>query len=167
MQARAYQRSRTTATVPNILHVDDDRDEALLVRAAFERARVLVQLQNATDGQEAIDYLCGSGPYSDRRKFPIPDLILLDLNMPGMDGFDVLAWLRHQEQFQEIPVLIFSSSEDPADMRRARELGAAGHIVKTSQFDELVASVGTVVREKVLSEGAGFAGVNSILALAN
>ena len=90
------------------------------------------------NGQEAIDYLQGSGQYSDRSKHPLPGLLLLDLKMPLMDGFDVMAWLRGQPQFNTLPVVVLTSSKLQTDVEKSRELGVYDFRVKPHSFEDLV-----------------------------
>jgi CheY-like chemotaxis protein len=127
--------------VRTILHVEDDPNDAFLVQHAFEKAGVQVQLRLAADGQQALDYLAGSGAYGDRCAFPMPDLVLLDLKMPKLSGFDVLAWLRGQERFGSLPVIILSSSEHCEDKTHAQKLGATAYEVKSPGFERVVQRV--------------------------
>ena len=90
-----------------------------------------------TDGQKAIDYLAGSGVFAERGKYPLPDMIFLDLKMPGRDGFDVLAWIR-QEHKSKVPVAVLTSSPEEIDRKRARELGADCYLLKPPTTSMLV-----------------------------
>jgi CheY-like chemotaxis protein len=90
------------------------------------------------NGQEVVDYLAGKGKYAERDKYPMPRLLLLDLKMPWMDGFDVLAWLRSQAQFNALPVVVLTSSKLQKDIDRSRELGVYDYRVKPQSFDDLV-----------------------------
>ena len=87
-------------------------------------------MQAVGDGAEAIDYLRGVDDYADRQRFPIPALILMDLKMPRMDGFEFLGWLRREPGLRLIPVVVLSSSNLPHDVRRAYDLGANSFVVK-------------------------------------
>jgi CheY-like chemotaxis protein len=90
------------------------------------------------DGQEAISYLAGEGIYSDRSQHPEPCLLLLDLKMPKVNGFEVLEWLREQPPLRDnLPVIVLSSSAQDVDVRRAFELGAHEYLVKASSFERL------------------------------
>ena len=114
------------------LHIDDDKDEILFVARAFRQAPAQVKVEHVTDGREAVRYLEGKGKYEDRRKYPLPNVILLDLKMPDFDGFDFLQWLRSQagSDLHLIPVIVVAASVDPADVRRAYALGASSYIHK-------------------------------------
>ena len=111
------------------LLVEDNEDDAFFMQRAFEEARLKNPLHIVTDGQQAIRYLAGENGYADRAKHPAPDLIFLDLKMPGMDGFEVLAWIR-KEQNSKVPVAILTSSPEEIDRKRARELGADCYLLK-------------------------------------
>jgi CheY-like chemotaxis protein len=87
-------------------------------------------MQAVGDGADAIDYLRGVDDYSDRSRFPVPALILMDLKMPRVDGFEFLAWLRREPGLKLIPVVVLSSSNLPHDVKRAYELGANSFVVK-------------------------------------
>jgi CheY-like chemotaxis protein len=90
------------------------------------------------DGEEAVAYMSGTGPYANREEYPLPDLVLLDLKMPKCDGFEVLQWLRQQPGFRTIPVVVLTSSEQVRDVNRAYELGANSFLVKPFDFTNLV-----------------------------
>ena len=98
-------------------------------------------MQVAEDGQKALDYLDGIGPFSDRGEFPIPGLILLDLRLPRVPGFDVLKWIRSQSSLSCIPTIILSSSKEDRDMQTAYELGANSFLVKPLNAAELTEMV--------------------------
>jgi CheY-like chemotaxis protein len=88
-----------------------------------------------TDGQEAIHYLSGDGAYSDRKLHPLPKLIVMDIKMPRVTGFEVLEWVRHHGgNLRRLPVVIVSSSDNPQDINRAYELGANAYMVKPMDF---------------------------------
>lgn len=116
----------------------------MILRMAYERAGVTNPLVVVRDGQEAVDYLSGAGDYSDRQRFPLPGLLLLDLKMPRMSGFDVLGWLAGRPEFKDLPAIVLSSSPDQSDIRRAKEAGALEYIVKPHSLRELVAILQTL-----------------------
>ena len=117
-----------------ILLVDDNGDDVLLVQRAFERAGVGDVLHVTKDGLDATAYLTGEPPYLDRFKHPLPALVLLDIKMPVMDGFDVLMWIRRQPQFAKLPVIMLTSSDQIQDVDRAYKLGANSFLVKPLDF---------------------------------
>ena len=121
-----------------ILLVEDDDNDVLFMQLAFKRASMPNRLIALHDGAEAIDYLDGVRPYADRARFPTPCLILTDLKMPRMDGFDLLAWIQDRPEHQHIPVIVLSSSNQPEDRRRALELGARDYWVKPSEIQTLM-----------------------------
>jgi len=121
-----------------ILFVDDDPNDMLLVERALKKAGLFYPLIHRRDGEEAIDYLSGKPPYSDRTKHPLPTLILLDIKMPKLNGFDVLSWLQQQPALAKIPVVILTASVRVEDQSEAEKLGAVGYRTKPVNFAELV-----------------------------
>ncbi|SPE61248.1 Response regulator [Verrucomicrobia bacterium] len=121
-----------------ILLAEDDQNDIFLMRRAFETAGIPNPLVIVNNGQEAVSYLGGEGEYVDRQKHPLPGLMLLDLKMPWMDGFDVLAWLRKRHEFDGLPVVVMTSSKLQADIDRSRDLGVYDYRVKPHDFQDLV-----------------------------
>ena len=121
-----------------LLLVEDNNADATLVRRALSRAQIAHQLQVVPRGEEAIAYLAGSGFYSNRQLYPLPVLVLLDLELRGIDGFEVLAWIRSQDYLRHLQVVILSGSGDPNDFAKARAMGADSFILKTGDFKEVV-----------------------------
>ncbi len=121
-----------------ILLAEDDENDIFLMGRAFDRVGIHNPLFVVHNGQEAIDYLAGNGAYADRQKHPLPGLLLLDLKMPWMDGFDVLAWLRKHPQFNTLPVVVLTSSKLQADIDKSREMGVYDYRVKPHDFEDLV-----------------------------
>ena len=111
--------------------VEDDPNDARLVQMEFER-KAQFRLSWVKDGEQAADYLQGHPPYADRKQFPLPDVILLDLKMPRMSGFDFLEWLHKDSpgDFRLIPVIVLSGSDLQEDIRRAYQLGANAYLTK-------------------------------------
>jgi CheY-like chemotaxis protein len=136
----------------HILVGEDDPTDAYFFERAFKRAGLPVALHFVRDGQQAIDYLQGTGPFADRAAHPLPRLVLLDLKMPRLDGFDVLEWVRQQPSFRDLNVVIFSSSDEAKDINRAYGLGANWYLVKPHSMEELTALVGRF--KKFWLEGA-------------
>ena len=117
---------------PTVLYVEDEEFDAMFMRRAFERTGLDGSLNVVADGQQAIDYLGGKGVYGDRREHPLPAVILLDLKLPLVSGFEVLAWLREQPGLKTLPVVVFSSSDQPEDKAMSSELGANDFVQKPS-----------------------------------
>jgi CheY-like chemotaxis protein len=113
-----------------ILLVEDDENDILFVREATGLTGERHRIHAVHDGQEAVDYLQGKDGYADRGKFPFPDVIVTDLKMPRMDGFDLLTWLREHPECSLLPTLVLSSSQNREDVRKAYKLGANSYIVK-------------------------------------
>lgn len=126
------------ADVPVILQVEDREEDVYLLKRAVQRAEVQVEIRAVIDGQQAIDYLSGRGPFADRQQFPLPYLILLDLKLPQKTGFDVLAWVRAQPALRTLIVIVLSSSIDEGDLEKAYQLGANAFLVKPSDLHTLV-----------------------------
>ena len=117
-----------------ILLVEDRKDDVLLVQRALLKANITNPVYVVEDGEQAMAYLGGTGPYADRANFTVPDLVLLDLKMPKMDGFEVLRWIRQQPGLKALRVIVLTSSEDIFDINRAYELGANSFLVKPLEF---------------------------------
>jgi CheY-like chemotaxis protein len=115
---------------PPVLYVEDEKFDVLFMERAFAKAGLAGSLHVVTDGQQAIHYLAGEALFQDRTRYPLPSLILLDLNLPLVSGFDVLRWLRNHPSFAATPVVIFSSSARSEDKQTARLLGASDYLEK-------------------------------------
>ena len=126
-----------------ILMVDDDPNDQFLVQTALEHSGVDGLVRTVKDGEEAIEYLCGRGRYSDRLKYPLPNVIFTDLKMPGMNGFELLEWMRANPRNAVIPTVVFSSSRLEKDVVKAYQLGASSFFVKPHNLKELVRLVRT------------------------
>jgi len=121
-----------------ILVADDDQNDVFFLKRAFQKSGLSHPVFHVPDGQEAIDYLRGDSSYADRARYPIPGLLLLDLKMPKVDGFDVLAWLKTRPELKGLPVVVLSSSSREDDIQRARSLGADDYRVKPADFEDLL-----------------------------
>ena len=131
--------SRFTYEQQTMLLVDDSETDLLLMRAAFKKANYNSPLQEVRNGEEAIAYLKGEGAYCDRTQFPLPTVMLLDLNMPKKNGFDVLAWVRAQPVLKRLAIIILTASMRTEDVERAFDLGATSFLVKPGNLDALAA----------------------------
>lgn len=125
----------------NFLLAEDHADDVFLLQQALKKAGVTSHLHVVGNGLEAQAYLKGEGVFGDRILYPFPDVLLLDLNMPRMNGFEVLEWVRQDAQCSRLVVYILSASIRAVDVRRAYELHANGYIVKPTRVNELVAFV--------------------------
>jgi CheY-like chemotaxis protein len=114
----------------SVLYVEDEPDDVLFMHVAFRRAGVLAPLHCVSDGQQAVSYLLGERPYDDRTRHPFPSVVLLDLNLPLLSGFDVLHWIRRESPCRDIPVVVFSSSGRAEDRHRAEGLCASDYWLK-------------------------------------
>ena len=127
-----------------ILHVEDDPNDVLLIARAFRKAEVPAQLQVVNDGEQALHYLSGTNSFSERDRFPLPSIVLLDLKLPRKSGIEVLEWIRSRPGFKRIPVVMLTSSKQPVDINRAYELGVNAYLVKPVNFDGLIEMVKTL-----------------------
>ena len=113
-----------------ILVVEDRADDILIILRSFENAGLKNPVQVVRSGEEAVAYLQGEGKFSNRAEYPLPVLVLLDLKLPGMDGFEVITWIRRQEGIRGLPVVVLTTSEQMRDVTRAYQLGANSFFVK-------------------------------------
>lgn len=122
-----------------LLVVEDEENDYHLIEMALKEGEFPTRVRWVRDGVEAMDYLTGTGPFHEREPSSAPDLVLLDLKMPRMGGFELLRWLRDNRTHRTLPALVMSSSPLPEDIRRAYELGATSYFVKPHRFEEFVA----------------------------
>ena len=113
-----------------ILHVEDEQEDAVLLRETCRAAGLPADVYEVPGGADAVAYLNGDDPFADRGRYPLPDVIILDLKMPGMDGFEFLRWLRNSSTFRSTPVLVFTQMASTADKARAMAEGATGYFLK-------------------------------------
>lgn len=122
----------------SILLVEDDGNDVLLLEHAFRKANLTNPIYAVNDGEQAIDYLRGREKYGDRKLFPLPLLVLLDLKLPRKGGLEVLTWLREQNSpLNRLPVVVFTSSRQSIDINRAYDLGANSYLVKPADLEKL------------------------------
>jgi CheY-like chemotaxis protein len=122
-----------------ILVAEDEDNDFMLLERALKKQNGKFFLTRARDGVEAINYLSGTDDFADRNRFPMPDLLLLDLKMPRKDGFEVLEWVRSQPSLNRLVAVVLSSSRQDCDIARAYELGANSYVAKPNDYDGLVA----------------------------
>ena len=130
--------STTTAPVPMLLHVEDEDGAAFLFRSAVREAGLAAIVYRVSNGEEALAFLRKSGPYANAER---PRLMVLDLNLPKIDGLSVLSRIRNDESLRTIPVIVISTSARPADKEKAFSLGAKHYIVKPDSFEKLTEQV--------------------------
>lgn len=129
-----------------ILIADDDEDDRLLARDALAEVPQRCDLRFVEDGEKLLDYLYRRGEYADPARSPRPGLILLDLNMPRKDGREALREIKRDPQFQQIPIVIFTTSKAEEDVIRGYELGVNSFVTKPVIFSSLVETMRTLTR---------------------
>lgn len=121
-----------------ILIAEDEDDYVVLLKRAFSQAEIPNPIFSVSTGQEAMAYLKGEGPYSNREEYPLPAVLLLDLKLPGFSGLEILQWLRSQPWLAALPVVVLTSSEQLKDVNDAYRLGANSFLMKPYDFEDLV-----------------------------
>jgi CheY-like chemotaxis protein len=130
-----------------ILIVEDNEDDVFAMKRALVCAQIKNPVQVVTDGQQALEYLSGSGDYSDPKLFPAPFLVFLDLKLPFVHGFEVLEWIRQQPALRQVVVVVLTSSAEKRDYEKACALGARKYLVKPPTPDmlrEVMTSLGSL-----------------------
>ncbi len=122
---------------PTLLVVEDNEDDIFFIDRIFRQIGARCDLRFARDGIEAVEYLSGKGQFRDRLKNPLPTLILMDLKMPRMNGFEVLEWMHEQPEIKLIPTIVVTSSTLQEDVTRAYRLGANAVMNKPVDKDSL------------------------------
>ena len=135
-----------------ILLVEDEEDDVLFMRLAMQESQVQNQIVVARDGQQAVEYVNSEGEFADRKKFPVPGLILLDLKLPYVPGMEVLIQIRKNREWARVPVVIFSSSNQDSDVEAAHKLGANAYIVKPA-YTELLKVVRRLKKYWIEADG--------------
>ncbi len=124
-----------------ILCVEDSPEDLETIKRAFKKVGLINPLVHFEDGDEALDYLFRKGNYTDPEKSPRPNIILLDLNLPGTDGFEILAEVKNDEVLKKIPVIVLTTSSDNRDIEKCFQAGANSYIVKPVSFDGFVEAI--------------------------
>jgi CheY-like chemotaxis protein len=127
--------SATTDTQRTVLVVEDSADDAQLLKFAVRKAVCPLRFRFVHDGEAAIAYLKGDEPFSDRKKNPFPDLVLLDVSLPKVDGFEVLEWIRATDGCESLKVCIWTGWDIPHYVERGRKLGVIQFFLKPSERD--------------------------------
>jgi CheY-like chemotaxis protein len=121
-----------------ILLVEDNHMDVMLTLDAFKAAKLKNKINVARNGLEALDYLFGRDKYADRQQFPMPNLILLDLKMPCIDGFEVLRQIKGTHKLRRIPVVILTSSKEEGDRTQSYDIGANSYLMKPISFEGFI-----------------------------
>jgi len=121
----------------SVLYVEDDPNDVLLLQRAFRLEEIHNPLNVAVDGAEGIAWLSGHGQFANRARYPLPDLVILDIKMPKINGLVVLKWIRAHPGLKGLPVIVLTSSYLPEDVAAAHQLGANAFIVKPCLYEEL------------------------------
>lgn len=129
--------NQKTKILSSILLVEDEPSDSLLIQRAFKSNNVENPIIHLKDGQQALDYLLGEEIYSDREQFPIPGLILLDLNLPKVKGLKVLDKIKKTPILKRIPTIVLSASDQSSDINQAYDSGANGYITKPVTYSAL------------------------------
>jgi CheY-like chemotaxis protein len=135
-----------------ILLVEDDQVDVMTVERAFKKSKILNPLYVASNGEEALAYLRHAGAYKDPESSPRPGIILLDLNMPVMNGVEFLKAVKADGDLRRIPVIVLTTSREEEDRLQSFDLSVAGYIIKPVEFDKFVESVRLVDLYWTLSE---------------
>ena len=125
----------------DILLIEDNLDDVELTRIAFTEAGIAHRLMVVSDGAAALDYLFARGPYADRDPLDLPSIILLDLNLPKVDGREVLQAIRDNLTTKTLPVVVLTTSAEPFDVEASYALGANSYIQKPVDFEQFVGAV--------------------------
>ncbi len=129
-----------------VLVVEDNDDDLMLMKMACQRTGIPHSLQVVTDGDTAVDYMAGVGPYADRLAHPLPDLIFLDIRLPKRDGHEVLEWIRARPEFKLLPVVMLTNSAHPEDVDRAYKLGVTSYLRKIASPAEFGQAVRVILK---------------------
>ncbi len=129
--------SNTSNLPETILIVDDNEDDIFALKRVLKKANILNPHHVAKHGHEAFDYLSGPGAFADRQKYPLPCIVFLDLQLPLMNGFEILSWVGQQPELADIVVVVLSGSDEVKDHQRAYALGARSYLVKPPTAEDL------------------------------
>ena len=121
-----------------LLLVEDNEDDVFLMTRALRSAGIDLPVHVIADGQEALEYLAGTGPYADRAAYPLPVLTFLDIKLPQTSGLELLRLIRSRPELRRTIVIMLTSSSHPEDVREAYNLGANSYVVKPASFQQLV-----------------------------
>jgi CheY-like chemotaxis protein len=135
-----------TDILRTILLIEDEASDAILLLRGFKRANIMNPVVHLTNGDDALAYLAGAGKYADRKQYPLPALILLDLKLPGTTGIQLLQWMRLQGEIKRIPVVVLTNDSKPDTVNAAYDLGANSYLVKPGNSADIARMVETIQR---------------------
>lgn len=131
-------------TIPNILVVEDNPDHIEMIRMALSGEGMFNNVYSVTNGEDAIDYLFRRGAYADKAASPRPSIILLDIKLPRMDGFEVLQQVKGNNELKPIPVILLTTSTENKEVIRGYAYGANSYVTKPLRFDEFMDRIKSV-----------------------
>jgi CheY-like chemotaxis protein len=120
------------------LFAEDNPSDIFFVERAIKKANLPIQLHIVRNGEEAVNYLCGRGMFADRDRYPLPMLVLSNMKMPKMNGLELLTWIRQQPEFQDLPVVVMSNSDNPDESNQFNPLEACSYMIKPFSPDDLI-----------------------------
>lgn len=123
---------------PTILLIEDNYTDIILIKRTFRQSYIGNPLQVVKTYRDALQYMKGEGIFANRKEYPLPILILLDLNLPDGSGLDFLKWIGEKKDYKKIPVIVLTCSQDNEDINKSYELGANSYIVKPVKFGRLI-----------------------------
>lgn len=129
----------------HVLLVDDDTNHRFLIRKLLSKTETRIEITELEDGQQALDYVYGRRDYSDRERYPYPDLILLDIKMPGVGGLEVLKVLKRDRQTQHLPIVILTTSSLEEEIAESYRQGANAFITKPTGFENFAKAMTSLV----------------------
>jgi len=129
-----------------ILIADDDEEDRFLIMSALNKNDIKNKIQTVEDGEALLEYLCNTGKYTDSKKYSLPDLIFLDLNMPKKNGIEALAEIRSNERLKHIPIIVLSTSQAEQDILNSYKFGVNSFITKPVTFEDLI-EITTVIEK--------------------
>ena len=124
-----------------ILYVEDDEHDVFFLRRAFRTHAPELRLENVTSVSDAIEYLNGAGQFANRKEFPLPDLVVSDVTIPGGSGFELVRWIRDHSRVKKIPVILLTGTAQELQVEKAQASGADFCIEKSTDFKELLAKI--------------------------
>ena len=136
---------------PKLLIVEDNPDHTEMIQIALSSDNLLNKIYTVTNGEEALDYLYRRGEYIDKSKSPRPSLVLLDIKLPRIDGFEVLRHIKSDENLKSIPVILLTTSTEKSEIKRGYEYGANSYVTKPLRFGEFMDRVKNIYTYWILT----------------